>query len=552
MATNDSKSDDLPSASAKEEFERIKKATCLAIERVIAKGADDVFKPPTFSRSIETEILSKQADAFREEAFRRAVRFLKAADLEKERIGVTRRALIIKDQISFRECAWLDPFDAVKYLATTYLLFEKIEAARIPKSEGVVHSHRLSDQANEIFDSNYGYDSFRAKSSELSRQRVGKWKIITDISNFFDRIGNHTLENHLLSIRCDEKYVSLIREILLLFARSRRSYGIPVGSDASRILSEAILLNVDRKLTELGIVFIRYVDDFRIFAESRAEAIKAVETLTNLLSDEGLHLNSKKTDIYQIPEYEEDELAANGVAGDEHERIDLDEKVEIRRVTRISGRTSISRFYREPGKEALKKIQAISKEKLIEDFKQADDSVLEQRLKLVMKFFVYVEQDVQLLRMLIERKITSIFYISDALAKEHNRFNSEKHQEIKDTVFSTEDWLKCAQPLQIPVLRLSGMPAFADNIFIRSIVDGHLQSDSMLFYREALELGAHSLDRPRVLKLANDTFKDAPPFVRRTIYKVVKYHTQISDDEKRPLLKNMDKQHDGDWFIPHI
>jgi hypothetical protein len=303
----------------REQFQRIDCAVNLAINRILAKGTDDVFKPPTFSHSIEAAILAEKPDDFRRAAYGRTINFLKVADLTKERIGPTRRGLVTKDQNSFRQCAWLDPFDAVKYLSTAYLLFEKIELARINKEARIVHSHRMSQEDGEIFDTNFGYDSFRARSSELSRERIGQWKVVTDISNFFDRVGNHSLENHLLNVGCDAKYVALIREMLFFWAGDRRSFGVPVGSDASRILSEAVLLNVDSKLNDAGIVFVRYVDDFRIFSNTRANALKSIEILTNLLADEGLSLNSRKTEIFKIVDAEEIAQLANRFAGGEHD-----------------------------------------------------------------------------------------------------------------------------------------------------------------------------------------------------------------------------------------
>lgn len=535
----------------KEEFARVELATELAIARILEKGTDDVFKPPTFSRSVESIILMQKAADFKCVARSRTIDFLKSADLRRERIGPTQRGLTIKDQNSFRQCAWLDPFDAVKYLATTYLVFDEIEKARIPKDEHVIHSHRLSSAKNEIFDASFGYDSFRSRSAELSRERIGKWKVVTDISNFFDRIGNHSLESHLLNIGCDKRYVTLIREMLLFWAGDRRSFGIPVGSDASRILSEAVLLNVDKRMREFGLVFIRYVDDFRIFADTRAEALKAIEVLTNLLADEGLSLNSKKTGIFNILHPEEIAQFTNRFALGEHERIEIDEKIEVVRAVRISGRSSISRFYREPGKEALKKIQAIPKDSLIKGFIEALDNDVEQQIKLMMKYFIYVDQDVELLKILIDRKITSIYYIVDALVKEADKFSPEKCEEIKSTVFGGLDWDKCAYPLQVPILRLSGISNFSEPSFVRTIVDRHLQSDNMLFYREAICLGASCLDRARLRKIAMDVFPNVPNFVRRAIFHAVKYHDALSNDEKRPLLKNME-QHSDDWFISHV
>jgi hypothetical protein len=402
-----------------------------------------------------------------------------------------------------------------------------------------------------VFDPAFGYDSFRAQSSALSKDRIGKWKVVTDISNFFDRIGNHTLENHLLNIGCAKRYVDLLKEMLFFWAGDRRSYGVPVGSDASRIISEAVLLNVDKRLVSEGIIFVRYVDDFRIFCDTKAEALKAVEVLTSLLADEGLSLNSRKTDIFKIVDAEEISSFANKFAGGEHEKIDLDEKIEVRRAIRVSGRSSISRFYREPGKEALKKIIAIPKEKIIADFEGARDDEVEQQIKLVVKYFVYADQDVELIKLLLDRKITSVFYICDALEKEAERFDLAKCDEIKSAIFDSFEWAKCAYPLQVPILRAAAHASFFEPRFVEALVDRHLQTDNMLFFREAISLGSACLDRARLRRLAIDVFGNVPQFVQRSIYCAIKGHKGLPDDEKRPLLKTM-LQHADDWFIKRI
>ena len=535
----------------KARFEQISKAVDASITRVMEKGGDDVFKPPVFSKSIETEVIEANPGAFKAEAKRRAIKFLKAANLGSERIGHTQKSLVAKDQNTFRQVAWLDPFDAVKYLAAAILLFETIEAARLPATTEILHSHRLSKNPDELFDKQFGYDSFRSKSSELSKARIGKWKVVTDISNFFDRIGNHSLENHLLNIGCDRKFVHLIREMLYFWAGDRRSFGVPVGSDASRILSEAVLLNVDEKLNAAGIAFVRYVDDFRIFADTRLEALRHVAFLTELLAEEGLTLNSRKTDIIRIVDPEEIESATNNLVGEIHEKIDLAEKIEVTRTIRVSGRSSISRFYREPGQDALRKIKSLDKATIISDFLHADEGDVETRVKLLMKFFIYAEQDAEILSILLEKRTTSIFYIVDALEKEAERIDPQRCEDVKEAIFDKIDWLKCAYPLQIPILRIASHPSFRDPRFVTAIVDAHLQTGSIVFFREAIALGSQCLDRSRIRKLALDVFPNTPDFVRRTIYSAVKNHGGLSDDEKPPLLKNM-KQQTEDWFIERL
>ena len=105
----------------------------------------------------------------------------------------------------------------MKFLALAILLFDTIETKRIPKAENILHSHRRSEEKDKLFDDEYGYDSFRKASALKSKQGLGQWKVITDISNFFDRIGNHSLENHLIEIECERKYVELMRDVLLFF-----------------------------------------------------------------------------------------------------------------------------------------------------------------------------------------------------------------------------------------------------------------------------------------------------------------------------------------------
>ncbi len=339
--------------------------------------------------------------------------------------------------------------------------------------------------------------------------------------------------------------------MLYFWAGDRRSFGIPVGSDARRILSEAVLLNVDRNLNEAGISFVRYVDDFRIFAKTRAEALKFIEVLTNLLADEGLSLNSRKTDVVTILDPEEISHLANSLAGGEHQRIDLDEKFVEKRTTIVSGRSSVSRYYREPGKEAVKNIKAIPKASLLKDLSDAAEGKVETTIKLAVKYFIYADQDVEIIRKLLEKRITSVYYISDALVKEADKFDAKKCDEIKDAIFGAVDWLRCAYPLQVPVLRLSGFGDFIDPKFVWALLDGHRQSDNMLFYREVISLGSACLDRARLRRLAKDIFPIVPIFLRRAIYICVKDHRALSADEKRPLLKTMEQTQD-DWFISNL
>ena len=75
---------------------------------------------------------------------------------------------------------------------------------------------------------------------------------------------------------------------------------MPVGSNASRILAEAALIEIDNYLISKNIDFCRFVDDYRIFAKSASEAHKNLAILVERLNKEGLFLNFSKTNIKEL------------------------------------------------------------------------------------------------------------------------------------------------------------------------------------------------------------------------------------------------------------
>ena len=76
------------------------------------------------------------------------------------------------------------------------------------------------------------------------------------------------------------------------------SRGVPVGPVASVIMAEAVLMDVDAFLIERGVSHTRYVDDFRIFSNSREDLRKLLsELILYLHSNHRLVLSSDKTEI---------------------------------------------------------------------------------------------------------------------------------------------------------------------------------------------------------------------------------------------------------------
>jgi hypothetical protein len=162
-----------------------------------------------------------------------------------------------KEFFDFRKCALVDPIDEIKYLSIVLMMAKQIEEKRINKSENKIFSYRLSPKAGYLFDLDYNYTKFKTYVSNKKKQRNIKVVVKCDISNFYDRLNLHRLESNLRSIpKIPSEYIDILNE-LLLFWSNRDSYGLPVGSNASRILAEASLIEVDNYLISQRVNFCR-------------------------------------------------------------------------------------------------------------------------------------------------------------------------------------------------------------------------------------------------------------------------------------------------------
>ena len=183
-----------------------------------------------------------------------------------------------KEAFDFRKIAIIRPEDLVLYQAVSILIGKTFEKERAQIARRRIYSYRFKSHMTEgrLFSKRHNYRNFQHKTAQLCKQASARYMVKSDIANFYDRINIHRIESTLLAMHSvDDRLVKLMNQILLHWAR-RDSYGLPVGSNASRILAEIALYTVDRSLVETGIKFIRYVDDYRIFAKSATEAHSAL------------------------------------------------------------------------------------------------------------------------------------------------------------------------------------------------------------------------------------------------------------------------------------
>ncbi len=273
------------------------RANCrLAIENILKEGITDVevFNSPFEIEFLKIEDVQKQIVDFVSDA-------IMSNNFNSLKIHKLSHVLVPKKNLcDFRICSWVEVVNEITYLTLVLCIANKIEISRINKTKKIVFSYRYNRKDGYIFDFDYHFTSFRKEIERKTKINSNKVVVECDISNFYDRVNIHRIESALLSIpNIDNDIVKLINETLLFWA-NRDSYSIPVGSNASRILAESALINVDSILISHKVDFCRFVDDYRIFAKDASTAHSHLSLLVQALNREGLFINTYKTKIKDI------------------------------------------------------------------------------------------------------------------------------------------------------------------------------------------------------------------------------------------------------------
>ena len=153
----------------------------------------------------------------------------------------------------------------------------------------------------------------RAAAERLDLAIGKRYLVSADIAAFFPSVYTHAIpwavhgkefakdENN----RGDEHYGNLIDKRSRFMQRGE-TVGIPVGPGTSHILSELLLHPVDAALRRKGYVFIRFIDDYRCYCDSKHQADTFIVDLENQLATYSLQLNSSKTRITSLPTTRDD------------------------------------------------------------------------------------------------------------------------------------------------------------------------------------------------------------------------------------------------------
>lgn len=273
-----------------------------AINHIVAKGDTDIFPFPfelKFFRDYSAKIVTE----------------LSALDLSSYSPMSLVDSLIPKTKFGFRVAHQPFPVDTLIFTALVCKIFDAVEAGRDPIQNNRSFSYRKVPNLDPaFFVEDHSYRNWMEHVQSYVFRDEYSHVVRVDISDFYSRIYRHRLENILESLSGDKPTVKKIEKFIMDW-RGGQSFGLPVGSNAARLLSEAALNDTDLALMSEGIEHTRYVDDMVLFIKKGDDPYASLAFLAkHLSSNEGLSLNNQKTKIYDWDEFLQ---SAGEPAGDE-------------------------------------------------------------------------------------------------------------------------------------------------------------------------------------------------------------------------------------------
>lgn len=215
------------------------------------------------------------------------------------------RLLVPAGLSGFRTSTKIHYFWNIYFNGLSAAIAEKMENQR----SSTAYSYRYqNNESAELFKKDFSWRYYKEQTLADTALDDKSYVVQTDISSFYEHIYHHRIENFvndLFDYSDSASITSIGTQVDRLLSKfsSGRSFGLPVGSQCSRVLAELFMNTVDSSLSDKGIIWHRYVDDITLIAPSEHDAYKVLAELAKELANLGLSLNKTKTIILSSQHY---------------------------------------------------------------------------------------------------------------------------------------------------------------------------------------------------------------------------------------------------------
>ncbi|UKJ06457.1 group II intron reverse transcriptase/maturase [Solitalea lacus] len=192
----------------------------------------------------------------------------------------------------------------------------KKRALGIPTVVDRVIQQAITQQLTPIYErqfssNSYGFRPKRSAHQAIKQCQVNanegyRYVVDMDLEKFFDTVNQSKLIEILSRTIPDGRVVSLIHKYLKAGVMTHgvfqaTSMGVPQGGNLSPLLSNVMLNELDKELTERGHRFVRYADDCMVFCKSRRAAQRVLVGITTYIEQKlYLKVNREKTKVAHI------------------------------------------------------------------------------------------------------------------------------------------------------------------------------------------------------------------------------------------------------------
>jgi len=218
-----------------------------------------------------------------------------------------RIVLVPKPYGHIRPGADLSIADQVVYNAIVEQMRQPIVEGLGPNAGSRDYSYHLRENRND----RRWFEAFFARWQAFDRDSVAaiddgaEFVVVADVAGFYENIDLYTLRSDLNGLGVNSSVLAQAMECLHRWTRVPRR-GLPQGSSPSDVLAKVYLRSVDLALVAEGFDHRRWVDDFRVFCLSEADARRAIVVLADALGRRGLVLQTAKTRILTAAEAREE------------------------------------------------------------------------------------------------------------------------------------------------------------------------------------------------------------------------------------------------------
>ena len=189
-------------------------------------------------------------------------------------------------------------WDEIKQYFKTYTNEQSHKISRI-------HIRKMNN-SNALFEMNYS--NFKTDGTPEPSLLIGnRYLVCADISNCFPSMYTHSLPWALVGkqiAKQTRKDTSKWYNEIDFYTRNIKdgeTHGLLIGPHTSNLLSEIILVAIDKNLYNDGWHYIRNIDDYKCYVDSYEDGQAFLVKLSEQLRSYDLTLNHKKTEIVELP-----------------------------------------------------------------------------------------------------------------------------------------------------------------------------------------------------------------------------------------------------------